>query len=116
MKYKIRAKEAYSAVETTIPIEIDTEEFRTSKIPYEGNSEQEFIDYINENNIQDEDVFSEMGLSEKTRDLLYGVFIEREWKPFYHSSEQGSDEWIEIVALDENNRRSYDWYEVLARS
>lgn len=114
MKYKIRAYERYAATNVTKPIELNVEDFKNSTIPYEGNSEEEFLQYILTNTIYDESVFHEMGLPEETIQNLSRVFVDRDWENLYDSRDDEGDEGYEIVKLDEDNRRSYDWYEVVS--
>tara|TARA_R110000803_G_scaffold153384_1_gene218299 strand:+ start:1519 stop:1884 length:366 start_codon:yes stop_codon:yes gene_type:complete len=116
MKYKIRSYERYSAVNVTNPIELNVEEFKNSTIPYEGNSEEEFLQYILTNTIYDEDVFTGMGLPKETVDTLYGLFVDRDWENLHDSRNKGADEGYEVVKLDEDNRRNYDWYETVCET
>ena len=116
MKYKLRKTETYSVTEATIPVELNTEDFKNSTIPYKGNSEEEFMVYIMENEIYDEDVFHDMGLPKETVDKMYLIFLEGDRETLYDSRNNSADDWYEVVELEKDSRRSYDWYEVVAKS
>ena len=89
--YKIRKCETYKVVRSTEVATIDPEKFRNLPTPYEGESEEEFIQYLSEIDLWD--IESELD-SETMKEVF--KLIEPEWNEFYNSSQDGSENWFEI--------------------
>ena len=58
--YQLRKCLKFTSYQATNTITLDPEKFRNLSIPYEGNSEEEFLKYIDENSYDLEDIYEEM--------------------------------------------------------
>ena len=89
--YKIRKCETYKVVRSTEVATIDPEKFRKLPTPYEGESEEDFIQYLSQLDLWD----IEGEIDSETMKEVFKL-IEPEWKEIYNSAEDGSENWFEI--------------------
>jgi len=82
MKYKIRQRSTYMVTDATSYHTIDSKEFIDCTPKYEGDTQEEFITYL-DNNFRNEKTIlaNENSLSKYTVDTLYSLFIMPELKP-----------------------------------
>lgn len=101
MKKHFRATEYFTIHAATEPVEIDSDWFPE----YEGNTEQEFFDYISEN-------FNELAeddsLSEEAREALWSL-IEGEKFDYFNSSTKGYEGDIQMGKPNEEWRKTGDF-------
>ncbi len=98
--YKVRKCETYKVTRTTEVATLNPEKFRSLPTPYEGESEEDFIQYLSEIDLWD--IESELD-SETMKEVF--KLIEPEWNEFYNSSQDGSENWFEI---GEENEEFYN--------
>lgn len=76
---------------------LNPENFRNLSIPYEGDSEEDFFNYIAENSYELEQIYEE--LDEETV-----LQLEKLWMPsyeeFYNSESKYEDSWFELGKED----------------
>ena len=108
MKKHFRATEYFTIHAATEPVEIDSDWFPE----YEGNTEQEFFDYISEN-------FNELAnddsLSEEAREALWSL-IEGEKFDYFNSSTKGYEGDIQMGKPNEEWRKTGDFEVELSTS
>jgi hypothetical protein len=91
--YKIRKCEKITSWQAGSPATLDPEKFRNLSIPYEGSTEEEFLDYIASNSYELEEIYEE--LDDETLSQMESI-----WHPEYveysNSSWKFEDSWYEI--------------------
>ena len=90
--YQIRKCETYSVTSKTETANLDPEKFRNISVPYEGNSEEEFLNYISELYI--DEVYEE--LDKETLSELDKIGDDQQWEEWYNSAWDGEASWHEI--------------------
>lgn len=100
--YQIRKCQTYSITSKTETAYLDPQKFRNLSIPYEGNSEEEFLHYISELYI--DDVYSE--LDEETLAELDKFGDNVSWTEWYNSAWDGEESWHEIGEENPEFRKS----------
>lgn len=88
--YQIRKVEKFTILRHTTTSHLDPEKFR--QFGYEGNSEEEFLNYID--NLDMDDVYER--LDEETLNELGGIKEDYEWTEYYNSAWDGEESWLEI--------------------
>ena len=92
MKYQVRRCEKYTAYLAGPVAHLDPEDFRNHEnYPYEGNSEEDFLNYIKVFDLDDVD-----GLSDETIEALSALGNEAELEEYANSAHKFCDEWFEI--------------------
>jgi len=81
---------------------VDPEKFRELSIPYTGNSEKEFLDYLND--LDYDDISEE--LDEDTQLELYSFYYPEEWEEYFNSTNKGENSWHEIGEVNEEYTKS----------
>ena len=81
---------------------VDPEKFRNLSTPYSGNSEQEFLEYLNDLDI--DDIYDE--LDEDTAIELSSFYNPEEWEEYYNSTNKGENSWFEIGESNEEWRKT----------
>ena len=99
--YKIRRNEKFTQCHVSEVITLDPENFRTISIPYSGETESEFLKYIEENLGSFEDIWEEF--SKETWLLLEGL-IYPDWKLEWCSTRKWGNYWYDSVSVDESDR------------
>jgi hypothetical protein len=100
--YQIRKCQTYSVTSKTKTAVLDPEKFRNLSIPYEGDSEEEFVNYISELYI--DDIYEE--LDEETFSELDKFHDNVEWEEWYNSAWDGEESWFDIGEENEEYRRT----------
>jgi hypothetical protein len=100
--YQIRKCQTYSVTSKTKTAFLDPEKFRNLSIPYEGDSEEEFVNYISELYI--DDIYEE--LDEETFSELDKFHDNVEWEEWYNSAWDGEESWFDIGEENEEYRRT----------
>lgn len=95
--YELRKCEEYTIVRSSEIAYIDPEKFRNLSTPCEGDSEEDFLDYISQLYFWD----LESELDEETRQQLIKL-EEPHWNEFYNSAFDGSKDWYELGEENEN--------------
>jgi hypothetical protein len=102
MKYQLRKCEKYTSWMAGPVADFDPEDFRNHENnPYEGNSEEEFMNYIHNFEIDDVD-----GLSDSTIDELYKLSNDCEMTEYSNSAWKYADIWFEIGEANEEYRKT----------
>jgi len=92
--YQVRKCQTYSVTTKTKTANLDPEKFRNLSIPYEGNSEEEFVNYIG--GLYFDELYGELLNDEETLDELNKLFDDAEWEEWYNSAWDGEEVWCEI--------------------
>jgi hypothetical protein len=90
--YQVRKCQTYSVTTKTKTANLDPEKFRKLSIPYEGNSEEEFVNYISD--LSFDEICDE--LDEETLEELNKLFENAEWEEWHNSTWDGEEVWCEI--------------------
>lgn len=111
----IRRCERYTSWQATEPIEINLEKIRKCDPPYEGETEESLLSYIQDNVFSNEDWFEtnkEFYGEEEAYDL---VFMEDSMEIYSDTRDKYSQEWLDVGIPNEEHRRMGN-FEVLATS
>jgi len=100
--YQIRKCQTYSVTSKTKTAFLDPEKFRNLSIPYEGDSEEEFVNYISE--LYMDDIYEE--LDEETLSELDKFYDNVEWEEWYNSAWDGEESWFDIGEENDEYRRT----------
>jgi hypothetical protein len=91
--YQLRKCEKFTSWQAGPAVTLDPEKFRNLSIPYEGDCEQDFLDYIASNAYDLEEMYDE--LDEETRNQMESI-----WHPemleYSNSTWKFEDSWYEI--------------------
>jgi|TARA_B110000977_G_scaffold149359_1_gene189323 hypothetical protein len=105
MSYQIRKVERYTNWEATQAVDIDPNDFKDlATSPYEGDSEQDFVEYIQELYHEDwYEVCEELESLDRltSADALSTIF-EGEMEIYSSSTEKEERSWIELGEIDES--------------
>jgi hypothetical protein len=102
MTYKIRKRENMMTSEI---IELDPNDFRNlEENPYTGDSQEEFLDYIGNLNLEFDSPSEE--LAYETQDKLSKLGQNVKWTEFGNLAMSGSYTWYELVEEDEGYSRT----------
>jgi len=104
MSYQIRKVERYTNWEATQAVDIDPNDFTDlATFPYEGDSEQDFVEYIQELYYEDwYEICEELeSLNRLTSADALATIFEGEMEIYSSSTEKEEDSWIEIGEIDE---------------
>jgi hypothetical protein len=96
--YQIRKCERYTSWQTTEVANLDPEKFKTVSIPFEGETEEEFLNYIESNRYELEEICEEF--DEETLSEL-GKIWDPEWIEYSNSAWKFEDSWYESGRVDE---------------
>ncbi len=91
----IRKVERYTVLRSTETAELDPEKFKSLSIPFEGDTEVEFLEYLDRNLgefMDDEDLWNE--LDEETQ-MEFGKLVEPEYEEFYNTAWDGEDTFLQ---------------------
>lgn len=100
--YQIRKCQTYSVTSKTKTAFLDPEKFRNLSIPYEGDSEEDFVNYISE--LYVDDIYEE--LDEETLSELNKFYDDVEWEEWYNSAWDGEESWYDIGEENDEYRRT----------
>ena len=96
--YQLRKFRDRTISDRTAVINLDPEKFRNLSIPYSGNSEEEFLNYINETDFWD----IESELDAHTRKELDKFYDDADWEEFHDTSWDRENTWLESGKLTES--------------
>jgi hypothetical protein len=100
--YQLRKCETYSVTRQTAVATLDPEKFRNISVPYEGDSEEEFVKYIA--GLDFYEINSE--LDEETANELDKFYDMADWEDWYNSAWDGEETWLEIGEANPEYRRT----------
>jgi len=96
--YQIRKCERYTCCQSTEVANLDPEKFRDLSVPFEGESEEDFLSYIESNRWELEEIYEE--LDEETLSELNKLW-DPSWTEYYNSAYRFEDSWHELGSVDE---------------
>lgn len=96
--YQIRKCERYTSWQCSEVATLDPEKFKTLSIPFEGETEEDFLNYISENTWDFEEIWDE--LDEETQDQLNSI-LDPSWTEYSNSAYKFEDSWHESGKIDE---------------
>ena len=102
--------ERYTIWEASEPIEVDVEALRKCTPPYEGNTPEELLEYIEEI-YGDYDWFEENKENFDDEDDAYTLIFEEwpEMEVFDDSRNKSAETWFEVGEPNEEYRRYGNW-------
>jgi hypothetical protein len=95
---EIRKCRKWTSYESGPVVELNPDDFRNLSIPFEGETDEEFLDYLESNLWEFEDLYDEIDkeLYEKLMDIHQpGSYGEEGYKEYYNSSYKSEESWIE---------------------
>jgi hypothetical protein len=95
---QIRKCERVTVYNTTEVADLNPEDFKNISFPFEGESDEEFLSYLNENRYELEEIWEEF--SEETLSELNKLW-EPEWTEYSNSAWKGEDSWLEGGEVNE---------------
>lgn len=104
-KIYVRKCERYTVWEASEPIEVNLEKLRECDPPFEGENEQDLLEYLNDNVYYNEDWVSnnESVYGEEAYDL---AFLDCDTMDVYSDTrEKYSQEWLDVGLPDEEYRK-----------
>ena len=101
--YQIRKCERVTVCYCSEVANLDPEKFRNLSIPYDGESEEDFLNYISQNTYDFGDIWDEF--DEETQIQLSALF-EPEMTEYANSAWKGEDSWHELGKVDETWTRT----------
>lgn len=106
-KIYVRKVERYTVWEASAPIEIDVEKLRQCEPPYEGDSHEELLDYLNENVYNNYEWSDENGENYGNADAAYDLTMEEchDMEVYSDTREKYEDSWLEVGVPNEEYRK-----------
>jgi len=106
-KIYIRKVERYTVWEASKPIEVDVEKLRKCEPPYEGESPEELLEYL-EKNVYNNYEWSEENAEVYGEDESYDLTMDEvyEMEVYSDTREKFEDSWIEIGQPNEEYRKT----------
>jgi len=104
-KIYVRKCERYTQWQASEPIEVDVEKLRQCEPPYEGNSDDELLEYINEemlNNYDWADTNKEVYGEDEANQFLEECM---DMTVYSDSREKYAEEWLDIGVPNEEYRK-----------
>jgi hypothetical protein len=113
-KIYVRKCERYTIWEASKPIEVDVEKLRNCEPPYEGNSPEELLSYLNDNVWNNYD-WSETNGETYGQDEAYDLTMEEcyEMNVYSDTRQKYGDEWLDVGVPNEEYRKTGQ-FEVMA--
>ena len=107
-KIYVRKVERYTVWEASEPIEIDVEKLRECEPPYEGDSPEELLVYLQENVYNNYEWSEENGEAYGDEDTAYNLTMEEvyDMEPYSDTREKYEDSWIEVGVPNEEYRKT----------
>ena len=97
--YQIRKCERYTSYRTSEVAKLDPNKFKSISLPFKGESEEEFLHYIRDNE------FDQSELDEETQSELENLY-DPDWTEYYNSSFNFADDWYESGNPDSEFRKN----------
>jgi len=106
-KIYVRKVERYTVWEASKPIEVDVEKLRKCEPPYEGDSPEELLEYLDENVYNNYD-WSEENAEVYGEDESYDLTMDEvyEMEVYSDTREKFEDSWIEVGEPNEEYRKT----------
>ena len=105
MTYKIRKRENMEVYMTSEIVELDPNDFRElEENPYTGDSQEEFLKYIEDLNLQYNEPSDELDF--EVQEELKKLGENLSWTEFGNSAEKGSNTWFELGEENPAYRRT----------
>ena len=106
-KVYVRKVERYTIWEASKPIEVDVEKLRKCEPPYEGDSPEELLQYLDENVYNNYD-WSEENAEVYGKDESYDLTMEEcyDMEVYSDSREKFEDSWIEVGQPNDEYRKT----------
>jgi hypothetical protein len=100
---QIRKCERVVVFNTTEVANLNPDDFRNLSVPFEGESDEEFLAYLEDNKWELEDIYEEID-----QDVLNELnkLWEPEWTEYSNSAWDGEDSWLESGQEDESYRKT----------
>jgi len=96
--YQIRKCERITSCMASEVANLDPEKFRTLSVPFEGETEEDFLAYLSENQYELEEIYEE--IDEETHSELEKIWYP-EWTEYSNSAWKYEDSWHESGRVDE---------------
>jgi hypothetical protein len=100
---KIRKCERIVVWNATDVANLNPDDFRNLSVPFEGESDEEFLAYLEGNKWELEEIYEE--ISEDVLNELNKLW-EPEWTEYSNSAWDGEDSWYESGEEDESYRKT----------
>jgi len=102
---QIRKSQQYTVTSVTEVAKLDPEKFRNlSTTPYTGETDEDFMNYIEELGYDLYDLYDE--LDEETQTELDKLFDNADWDEIHSTAWDGEDSWFEVGEVDEEYRKT----------
>jgi hypothetical protein len=107
-KVYVRQAERYTVWEATEPIEVDVEKLRKCEPPFEGENEQDLLEYLKDNvwgnydwaeNETNQEVYGEDDAMELTFDEVYDVEVYSDTREKYQQA------WLDVGVPNDEYRK-----------
>ena len=107
-KVYVRQAERYTVWEATEPIEVDVEKLRKCEPPFEGENEQDLLEYLKDNvwgnydwaeNETNQEVYGEDAAMELTFDEVYDVEV------YSDTREKYAQMWLDVGVPNDEYRK-----------
>ena len=107
-KLYIRMCETYTVIQSTKPVYINVEKLRECEPPYEGDSPEELLVYLQENVYNNYEWSEENGEAYGDEDAAYNLTMEEvyDMEPYSDTREKYEDSWIEVGVPNEEYRKT----------
>ena len=104
--YQLRRCKTYTISEASEVVELNPEDFRNISYPFEGETEEDFLNYLDTITYEADiyDIYDE--LDEGVADSLAGLLEPEEYKVFFDSENKGENAWLESGEVDEAYRKN----------
>ena len=96
--YQIRKCERVTSCMASEVANLDPEKFRTLSVPFEGETEEDFLNYLSENQYDLEEIYEE--IDEETHSELEKIWYP-EYTEYSNSAWKYEDSWHESGRVDE---------------
>lgn len=113
-KIYVRKCERYTVWEASEPIEVDVEKLRKCEPPYEGETEQDLLEYLNDN-VWDNYDWAETNQEVYGEDTAYDLTMEEcyDMTTYSDTREKSAQEWLD-VGVPNDEWRKMGRFEVMA--
>jgi len=96
--YQIRKCERITSCHMSEVANLNPDDFRNLSVPFEGESDEDFLDYLQGNRYELEEIYKEF--SEETLNELNKIW-EPDWTEYSNSTWKFEDSWLESGRVDE---------------
>jgi len=100
---QIRKCERVTVYNTTEVANLNPDDFRNLSVPFEGEGDEEFLAYLEDNKWELEEIYEE--IDEDVLNELNKLW-EPEWTEYSNSAWDGEDSWLESGQEDESYRKT----------